>query len=53
MTVPVYTNWAPARPDPYDTNIDDCMIYGGIRFLTFWGDIKCVTMARAICEAQP
>ncbi|XP_046637228.1 CD209 antigen-like protein D [Daphnia pulicaria] len=53
MTVPVYTNWYPKRPNTAVNNVDDCMAYGGATFLTFWGDVACTTMAHAVCEAQP
>lgn len=53
MTVAVYTNWFPGRPNTAASNTDDCMVYGGAKFLTFWGDTTCGTMAHAICEAHP
>jgi hypothetical protein len=53
MTIPVYTNWYPARPNAVATNSDDCMTYGGPTYLNFWGDIICSTLAHAVCEAQP
>ena len=53
MTIPDYTNWYPKRPNTVVNNVDDCMLYGGATYLTFWGDIACTTTAHAICEAHP
>jgi C-type lectin domain family 10 protein A len=49
-----YTHWFPGRPSLANDNEEDCMLYGGNTFFSYWGDVNCITtLANAICEAHP